>query len=305
MKHINIAFCFDKNLWMQAGVAITSLLISAQNKCVYRIHCIVSDDVIELYRDQLQQIVRKLSPDSTIVFKNAGDAFKNGYVWGYNSTATYYRFMLHRMFPEVDKIIYSDVDVIFQKDLSDLFDFDLADNYIAAVKDNLNVKSVFDYFYNKYESWQTHNFETLFGTYVNIGVSLWNLKKIRETKIYEKWQNLITEQFPFSDQDIVNYTCQGKIAFLSPVYNAMAANYGKLYAEDNIVWHAMKNENIITEQEFNDVYIVPQIIHYIGPKPWNEPVACHYDIWWYIASQTSYAPVFLARMAAKNKDIAK
>lgn len=291
---INIAFCFDHNLWMQAGVAITSLLISSQNKYTYHIYCIVSDDVDDCSQTQLANLVHKYSTNSTIIFKQAGDLFKEGYVWGYNSTATYYRFMLHSFFPEIDKIIYSDVDVIFKSDLSQLYHLDIKDYYIGAVKDNLNIKSVFDYHYNKYSCWKKYKFETLLGNYVNIGVSLWNLNQIRKDKIYQKWLPLITEEFPFSDQDIVNYTCQGKILHISPIYNAMAANYGKLYDTDEI-WYAMQNENIITKHQLNDVYTKPQIIHYIGAKPWNENIARYYQDWWNIASLTPFFPQFIAK----------
>lgn len=303
-KNINIAFCFDKNLWMQAGVAITSLLMSSNDKCLYHIYCIVSDDVIEFYQDELTKIVKNLSKKSTITFKTAGNAFEKGFVWGYNSTATYYRFMLHSVFPKVDKIIYSDVDVIFQKDLAEFYNIEMGDYFIAAVKDNLNVKSVFDYHYEKYDAWKKYNFKTLLGNYVNIGVSLWNLSKIRKDKIYEKWQSLITEEFPFSDQDIINYTCQGKIAHIAPIYNAMAANYGKLY-DQNEIWLSMREEKIITEQELKDVYTKPQIIHYIGPKPWNEMVSKHFEIWWFFASQTSYSSVFVAKLLAKTPNNVK
>lgn len=286
---------------MQAGVAIASLLISSKNKSVYRICCIVADNVTEENLKQLRGLVHRLSEGSEIIFKRAGNAFADGHVRGYISTATYYRLMLHKMFPDIDKIIYSDADVIFLHDLADYYAFDLKDNYIGAVIDNLNVKSVFDYHYQTYESWRKYKFENLLGSYVNIGVSLWNLQKIRQSKIYEKWQALITEPFPYSDQDIINYTCRGKISLVPPVYNAMAANYGKLYAEDRIIWQAMKDEKIITAEEYDAVYNNPQIVHYIGPKPWNEPVARHYEDWWKAAEQTPFIEAFAGKKESAEK----
>ena len=274
--------------------------MSADNKCRYSIYCVVSDDVIPLYQNELKKIVEKISPESSIIFKYAGDAFKKGFVWGYNSTATYYRFMLHELFPDLKKIIYSDVDVIFQNDLISFYDIDMEDNFIAAVKDNLNVQSVFSYHFKKYPMWQKYNFKTLLGNYVNIGVSLWNLDKIRTTQIYEEWNSLITEEFPFSDQDIVNYTCQGKIKHISPVFNAMAANYGRLYDQDEI-WKSMKKEGLLTEQELKNVYEKPEVIHYIGPKPWNEKVSKFFEIWWFYASLTNFNSAFLVNYIENNK----
>ena len=86
---INIAFCFDHNLWMQAGVAITSLLISSQNKYAYHIYCIVSDDVDDYSQTQLANLVHKYSINSTIIFKQAGDIFKEGYVYKYKIIEDY------------------------------------------------------------------------------------------------------------------------------------------------------------------------------------------------------------------------
>lgn len=299
--NVNIAFCFDGNLWMQAGVAITSLLIASDNRCAYNIYCVVADDVIELYQRELKKIVNNLSKESKIIFKNAGDAFKDGYVCRY-ATASYYRLLMHKMFPEVDKMLYADVDVIFLDQVRDLYEFDMGDNYVAAALDNANLKNNFNYHCKKYASWSKYKFQTLFRNYVNMGVSLWNLKKIRETGIFEQWESLATEEFPYIDQDVINYSCQGKITSISPVYNVMPANYGNIDGEDKTVWQAMKEEKLISEREYKAVYDNPCIIHYCGAKPWNEKIIRYYEDWWYMAAQTPFASVFLARLAVKNNE---
>ena len=45
MNIVNIAFCFDRNLWMQVGVCLASLLYHKGENTFYNIFCVVSDDV--------------------------------------------------------------------------------------------------------------------------------------------------------------------------------------------------------------------------------------------------------------------
>ena len=63
----------------------------------------------------------------------------------------------------------------------------------------------------------------------------------------------------------------------------------------------MKKEGILTEQELKNVYEKPEVIHYIGPKPWNEKVSNFFDIWWFYASLTNFNSAFLVNFIEKNK----
>ena len=45
LPKINVAFCFDENMWMLAGVAIASLLYHAMEKCCYDIYCVVPENL--------------------------------------------------------------------------------------------------------------------------------------------------------------------------------------------------------------------------------------------------------------------
>ena len=76
-----------------------------------------------------------------------------------------------KLFPHLDKIIAFDNDTIVNKNVSELWDIDLGDNYMAGVRDT-----------------EKFNRNML---YVNVGVIIYNLKKIREDKKDEEGKKII------------------------------------------------------------------------------------------------------------------
>ena len=56
--------------------------------------------------------------------------------------------------------------------------------------------------------------------YVNGGVILWNLDKMREGKADELIRDLNRNFYMYKEQDAMNKLCQGHITLLDPRYNA-------------------------------------------------------------------------------------
>jgi lipopolysaccharide biosynthesis glycosyltransferase len=84
-----------------------------------------------------------------------------------------------------DKLLYLDVDIMFNRDIRLLYDIDVSDYEYAAARDH----------YGKYIL--NHN-------YINAGVLLFNLKRMRETGILEKSRKLIkTRKLLFADQSAI------------------------------------------------------------------------------------------------------
>lgn len=90
--------------------------------------------------------------------------------------------------------------------------------------------------------------------YVNGGVLLFDLKKVRNGRYGEKWLELAkTRRFPIVDQDIINLTLQGKIGEIGPEYNCSLST-------------SLNVQNV-------------KIYHFAGPKqPWIEHLP-NYHIW--------------------------
>ena len=84
-----------------------------------------------------------------------------------------------------DKLLYLDVDILFNRDIRLLYDIDITEYEYAAARDH----------YGKY---------LLNPNYINAGVLLFNMKKIRETGLLEKSRKLIKEKkLVFADQSAV------------------------------------------------------------------------------------------------------
>ena len=84
-----------------------------------------------------------------------------------------------------DKLLYLDVDILFNRDIRLLYDIDVEDYEYAAARDH----------YGKY---------LINPNYVNAGVLLFNMKKIRETGLLAKARELIkTKKLVFADQSAV------------------------------------------------------------------------------------------------------
>ena len=112
---------------------------------------------------------------------------------------TYYQYLLVDVFKELDRILYLDVDIVVNGDLAPLWNTNLTGFYCAGVVDFKCDKNG-----HKYVLGMTDNH-----IYVNSGVLLHNLEKIRADK---KAQELFADTFnlkdiiKYADQDVINYT---------------------------------------------------------------------------------------------------
>jgi len=99
-----------------------------------------------------------------------------------------------------DKLLYLDVDVMFNKDIRLLYDIDVTDYEYAAARDH----------YGKF---------LVNPNYINAGVLLFNLKKMKETNILGKARELIkVKKLVFADQSAL-IRCTTKRKLLSQRFN--------------------------------------------------------------------------------------
>lgn len=113
---------------------------------------------------------------------------------------TIYKACLYRVLPDdVEEVLCLDDDTLVVQDISEIWETDLGDNYIAGAKEPNNSKD---------------------GLYINLGVTLQNLKLLRQGKGNEIMYALNTQKFRLVEQDAINTICRGKILEISPNYNA-------------------------------------------------------------------------------------
>lgn len=280
---INIAFCFDENIAAQVQVTVASLLDRAASSEVhYHIYCVCTKEAAYI-ETPLRRIVESRDRDSRLTVKAVENSYRNAYEVRGISTGTYLRLMLHRLLPEVDRLLYADVDVLFQDQLLPLWQTDMTDCVLAAVKGAVNLSDKWEW--NSDRPYWKH-LEGMKGRYINAGVTLLDLAQIRRRNLEEQWNEWVKEKLYYQDQDILNITCQGAIRYVPPEYNRLAYLEEKDY--DRFV-----SEGIFTKQECEEAISNPVIIHYAGDKPWKRYDTNLGSVWWnYVNSQPDLRGLF-------------
>ncbi len=208
-----------------AAAAIHSLVQHADPKRYYRV--IILHDGLNLVNRwrlrnlvtrnvavQFKKMTRSLYLKAIVAYctrrqKGAGDFF--------SSAVYYYRAFIPLMFPLYRKAVYIDSDTILRGDIGELYDIDLGDNAMAAMVDpKVTVIPEFrDYVDNALGV--PHK------EYVNSGVQVMDLRKMRKMKYLSKMIDLIKKydaDLVAPDQDYLNVILRGKILKLDPVWNA-------------------------------------------------------------------------------------
>ena len=280
---IEIAFCFDEKMMYPAYVAIASLLdFKKDEKVHYNISCICPEEVLA-HEEELKTLVRKRDEESSISFFDAPKQFACAYEIRGISVSTYLRLLLHRVLPHKDRIIYADVDVLFQDSLKEMWETDISNNLLAGVKGANNLQSVWQGFK---ELPYADELAGLEGKYINAGILLMNLNAIREWNPDEQWIQMSQKNYHYQDQDILNITCKGKIKFLNIRYNVQTHLEKKDIAD-------FVKEGICEKKICEDARVHPAILHYTGPKPWNNRGVNMGKVWWqYVESQDDLKVLF-------------
>lgn len=247
---------------------LAAALYSAQKNCnknrKYR--------AVVLYQDLSEENIKRLSALASENFSidfvemksgldSITDRMSNRLRCDYFTLTIYFRLFIPAMFPEYDKGIYIDSDVIVCGDLAELFDTDLKDNLMGACTD-LSVADVPEL---------VNYMENAVGVkkeeYINSGVLLMNLKKMREQNLESHFLNLLnTYHFDCiaPDQDYLNAICNGKILYLGQE------------------WDTMPNQSA---EPLKD----PKLIHYnLFSKPWCYDGVQYSKEFWQYAQNCGY-----------------
>jgi len=231
-------------------VTIKSLLLASAGRCDYDIYCVVTPDVDDALKDIIKGVLK--GTHSSVHFLLGNNDFDESWrgTW---PVAMWYRLMLPKLLPaKVSRIIYADIDILFCRDLIDVYEIDLGKNVIAAVPTRTNM-------------------------YFNSGFLLMDIDKIRKEKIYDKWVRESREhQYSNPDQDVLNYTLQGRVLFLPLRYNFQLSHGSRIF-------------KIYPREQLDDLKHNLVVLHYSDyMKPWfpidRRPVFSKY--WWDVARQT-------------------
>lgn len=286
MDTIPVVLAADNNYRYPLMVTLLSSLMNAKKNTKYQFIILVSDQFDMESMELINKLLKQYDmPEAA--FYNMQDNYQNIEMQiKHISYATFYRLQLPELLKEVEKCIYLDVDVVVKKDLKEFFDTELGDNYIAGVK-------AAGYYYPEEKKTATISLLEIdkLDQYINAGVLLINLKKMREDKLTETFEKLLEKNFPSQDQDILNAACYGHIKVLPPKYNAMTKyNVGIKDEYDRIECLHI----CYTREEWNEACETPVIIHYADRwKPWQDLRGIFVQEWWkYIKVLNQYIDCF-------------
>lgn len=221
-------------------------------------------------------------PKITVTFKSVGRVFENVFLQqDFIKKSTYFRLLIPNIV-DTEKCLYLDYDTIVCTDLQELYNTDLTDQYIAGVK------APSYHLRREKESYCKQAKLKDLTQYVNAGVLLMNLKKMRKDNVTERFLDLLPCNMLSQDQDIINSVCYGKIGFLPFCYNVMTK-----YANLNV----REYDNLFTYEELEDAWNQPKIIHFADRiKPWNSMECVMGDYWWNVCKNSPMWDFFYKKM---------
>lgn len=231
---INVGLACDENYSKYAGVVIASVLANASDSdelCFY----ILTDGLSEEKQSEILKLkeIKNCEINFITLDEQLFDAYKNIKTHSYLPLNAYFRLKLSNILPNVEKIIYLDCDVVVNKSLKELYDAELGENILGGVLD-INKRML-----KKNTS------------YVNSGMLVMDLKKIREQNIEDEfldWTQKHIDTIKMGDQEIINEVLKGKIKILDDRWNVQSSNF--------------TNRSSYTGN--------PWIIHFVSKrKPWH------------------------------------
>lgn len=274
MKTIPVVFTPDKNYIIPTSVAIISMLKTKKTDTRYLFYIIIADDAYILLHEYMEKI--KINYPTfeykiIIIDHKRFDCLEIH--TQHLSVSAFYLLSLPELLNE-DVCMYHDGDILVKEDLSCMMDLSINNYYLAGIK-NIH--------------WQQNNIENQkhfiqWGNmkndkYIFSGDLVFNLKKIRDDKLYEKFYKEMQKGYLSEDQDILNKCCYEGITFLPLKYCMLSR------------WLNRKSiskyeKQIYEKKELNEAYTAPAIIHFAGyVKPWNNLRTIGSEEWWNIAKE--------------------
>lgn len=215
MAGVRVAvYAGTRNIYSLMYTALKSLIM---NSDVDKVYMLIEDDEFPY---ELPDFVETMNVSDQTYFPDDGaNTWKPWFTY-----MAYMRAVLAKLLPDLDVVLALDVDTIVQKDITDIWDLPIEDYYFSASREPVHCVDG--------------------KLYTNMGVTLYNLKKIREDHIDDAVVKIVnTEDLQCPEQMAFNRLCQGHILDMPSEYNCTRYTV-----------------------ETDD----PKVIHYAGFKKWAD-----------------------------------
>ena len=234
-REIPIFFTIDDSYAPFLAVALNSAIKNSDPQRNYK--------AIVLYQDLGADNISRLQSLQTENFKielmpiranmeALDDRMSNRLRCDYFTLTIYFRLFIPSMFPQYDKGIYIDSDVVLTDDIAKRFDIDIGENYIGACND-LSIADIPPLVAYTEKAVGVNAKE-----YINSGVLLMNLKKMRDDDLEGHFLSLLNKYHFDSiapDQDYLNAMCNGKIYYLEEKWDTMPNDAKPMLTETSLI----------------------------------------------------------------------
>ncbi len=242
---INLMFCGNSKVF--DGMIISLLSIVKYTKEALNVFILTMDlsSINENYTPVdkehvkvLEKIIKEKNENSKITLIDTTDLIKEEIINSVNKKTHYTPYIFIRLFSDKikklpDKILYLDCDIVCYKDIKEIFDINIEDYDIGVVRDYIGRKVI-----NR--------------KYINSGVLLINLKKVREDGSFEKARNIAKNRvMAMPDQTAIYKACTKKL-YLPDKYNEQ-----KERKDDTVIRH------------FSMTIKLLPYFRLVNIKPWN------------------------------------
>ena len=207
----------------------------------------------------LEDIIKRGNKESSIHLVDITKFFKEEMMNSANINTHYTPYILVRLYSDKveelpEKVLYLDSDLVIYDDIEPLFNIDVEDYHFAAAGDYLG-----QFFIRK--------------DYINSGVLLMNMKKMKEENIFPKCRKMVVEKkMLLPDQTALNEYCT-QIKYLPSKYNEQNKRHS-----DTVIRHfsmcmkfmvpiSLKKRKMMNK--YRPVLRFLPIVKFLNIKPWH------------------------------------
>ena len=185
-----VCYCLTRNLYPHIGPSLKSLL---KNGNVDEVFLLIEDDGIGAW---LPANVHCMNVRDQGWFRHDGPNYNCGWTW-----MVMMKTVLSKLFPDSARMMTIDLDTVVLGDLSPLWNLDMDRYCVAGAR-------------------EPHWTQKYGRDYVNCGVLMWNLERMRTGKDDRLVRMLNKKAYPFVEQDCINEQLVGEILIMDSAFNS-------------------------------------------------------------------------------------
>ncbi|TDL81567.1 DUF4422 domain-containing protein [Palleronia sediminis] len=288
-EHVNIAFSADRAYLPHTAAMLRSMVDHVSPERQYNLFFLqsgVGAKAMEALRTMLAPF-----PNVALHAIDVGDRFADAHRSATRapSNATYNRFLLFDLLPDLERLLYLDVDMIVRGDVAEIFDADIGDAAIAAVPDFIMTRTLtgrtptIDPDVPDLGAYQRDTLkmtEAQISRYFNAGLLLFNFAAMDTARVGRDLMKMAASgRYLFRDQDILNSYFRDRYLPLPAkynVFNTIASGYGRVPRDNHEQALAAKRD--------------PFIVHFAAGdyKPWDGATVPWADLYWQSLIRTPF-----------------